>query len=521
MTARLRALASECTTFQESARSARFEALDAVAAVGAAVGAAENSDGLRAEIDARALHCDVVASGCFVSIDGALELPEDGAEETIRADVCARVEQALARARAVDLAFLRNVCTHAPLLAKPLEFLGGTSNQNSNAAAASAALVAAAARGDAELLKLLLTRSVADPRQHDGVEGVALLRAIESGCTEAVRVLLGDPRVDPRAQDSAALTRAVGLDCPEIVLALCLDPRVAAQHGDMVPVNYAIASDRADIVSLLLHKPAFAQLTTPQIHTLLFNCIAACTTHAVWRTVLARTQVRDLDAFVYVRLAAFEGAHEVLLDLHRDCGFRAFTANELERLSMSYRLRAPQTRPCSLASCPSVSPLLRNQANRGICFLYTVMRRQFVFEFFSDPCFLELLASVPVALTADAISAAWKRSDAAKALEDTPFGATKRAHDATMLQLPPALRADVEAWFVRDALQNSLTHMPLIFIIDMLGKMVRPRSEWIENARRLDALSRSVEVVSRAAFDAGAAWLKERFSRVIRILLTP
>jgi hypothetical protein len=475
--ASLRELASQCAALQESARAAHVGARDAVEeAVEEAVakGAAVHVDSLRAEIDERARHCDIVASGCLISIDGVLalalehELEQPACTQDTESDVCERVERALALARTVDLAFLCNVSTHAPLLVRSLEALCGdgdaatatvTSAATATAVAASDALVVASARGDAELIKLLLIRSWADPRFGDGA---ALVRAVESGCADAVRVLLSDPRVNPL-------------------------------QGNCAQIIDAIARERADIVTLLLQGTTPGLLERYKMHDLLNACIVACTTPPVWRAVLAHVS-HVLDPLMVVHAAAIEGAHEVLLDVYRDCRFT------------------------SLSSCPSVSIFLQNRGSSGTWLLYSLVRLQMAVEMFFEPCFLELLASVPVTLSVDAISAAWKRSEVFQALKNTPLGAAKRAALHTMQQLAPALRDDVESWFAYHAKHKRAERSTEVFFV--LKKRMLSRSQWIR-ARISSLRCQSMEVLSRADFEAGVACLKERYSRVVSILLTP
>ena len=266
--------------------------------------------------------------------------------------------------------------------------------------------------------------------------------------------------------------RAVASGWHELVHVLCSDPRVDALQGDCALVVHAIARKRADIVAVLLRK------TTPcRRERLLTLCIAACTTSPVWRAVLAvQRGLHHLNANDLAHEAALGGAHEVLLDIHQN----------------SF-LHKPQ--------------LVR--------MLFCVVRRQLCAEFFSELCFLDLLASVPVTLSLDAVSAAWKRSEACKAFEISPLGAAKRASWYAAQRLPHAFRADAESWFVEE-MQVIAPVRFLVKVIEMLKKMMRPRFEWIYH---VDATHRgSMEIFSRADFDAGVACLNERLSCVISIL---
>jgi hypothetical protein len=398
-----------------------------------------------------------------VNTDADTGVDTDAALHT--SDVCERVARALAHARSVDLAFLRNVGSHAPLL-------------------------------------------------------VRFESTLEKDKASTALVALCDSRVDPRAQKGAALARAVCLERLDVVRTLCLDPRVDPLQELCAQANEAIAHDRADIVDLLLSSATPANRGM-HVFFLLKICIVVRTTPAVWRTVLAyapQDQVQH-ELFEFVTHAALHGAHEILLDLLQDGShFRVSTQRDIAEFDHLFSM--PSWRS-DLPAC-EIPVLLRTQGNRGIRLLYRIVECQLFFEFFSEPCFLQTLSSAPVALSVAAITAAWTQSEAYKSFQKTPEGAAKRAAADAMRRLPPTLCRDVGGWFERkDRREERREDQAIWDVCFFLTEITTQRPGWIRAwSAEASAASAEVLVLSREDFDARVARFKERYARVISLLLS-
>jgi len=75
--------------------------------------------------------------------------------------------------------------------------------------------------------------------------------AAENGCTEIVKLLLDDPRVDPGANDNYAIRMAGKIGCTEIVKLLLDDPRVDPCAQRNYAIRMATKKGHTEIVELL------------------------------------------------------------------------------------------------------------------------------------------------------------------------------------------------------------------------------------------------------------------------------
>lgn len=109
----------------------------------------------------------------------------------------------------------------------------------------------AAAIGQTEAVKLLL----ADPRVNPGSDDNRAIReAAMWGRYKIVELLLADPRVDPGASENDALSEACASGYIEIVKLLLADPRVDPTDSDDRAIREACRYGHVKIVKLLLQN---------------------------------------------------------------------------------------------------------------------------------------------------------------------------------------------------------------------------------------------------------------------------
>ena len=140
-------------------------------------------------------------------------------------------------------------------------FLDGGININAQEAdEGRTALISAAARGDLEVVNLLLQRG-ADPNVTDNIGDTALLHALEARYDQVEQVLLNHPKLDPHARGFngvTALSKYVWReqkDAVQKLLDLGADVNAQDNDGD-APLHGAAQSGNVEILDLLLAKGA-------------------------------------------------------------------------------------------------------------------------------------------------------------------------------------------------------------------------------------------------------------------------
>ena len=89
----------------------------------------------------------------------------------------------------------------------------------------------------------------------------AIRDASEYGCTEVVRFLLQDPRVDPTARDNCAIRYASQNGHTEVVRLLLQDPRVDPSALDSRAIRLAIENGHIEVAQLLFQDPRIYIMT--------------------------------------------------------------------------------------------------------------------------------------------------------------------------------------------------------------------------------------------------------------------
>ncbi|KAJ3009680.1 UNVERIFIED_CONTAM: hypothetical protein HDU68_002545, partial [Siphonaria sp. JEL0065] len=111
------------------------------------------------------------------------------------------------------------------------------------------------------VLRLLLGDPRVDPSV---VENEAVRIASKIGMVEGVRMLLSDPRVDPSALDNEAIRLAAKEGHADVVRLLLMDPRVNSAACGNQAIREAAALGRAAVVALLLLDPRVDPLAGPE-----------------------------------------------------------------------------------------------------------------------------------------------------------------------------------------------------------------------------------------------------------------
>ena len=142
------------------------------------------------------------------------------------------------------------------------------------------ALISAAARGDLEVVKLLIQRG-ADPNVTDNNGYTALLHALEARYDQVEQVLLNHPKLDPHARGFNGVTTLSKYvwrerkDAVQKLLDLGADVNAQDNDGD-APLHGAAQSGNVEILDLLLAKGANPNLTnkvggTPLMWAVVFD----------------------------------------------------------------------------------------------------------------------------------------------------------------------------------------------------------------------------------------------------------
>ena len=100
-------------------------------------------------------------------------------------------------------------------------------------------------------IKWLLNQGI-DPSANDNR---AIRSASSNGHTDAVKLLLADPRVDPAADNNEAIRAASRHGHAEIVKILLDDPRVDPSANNNDAIRVASENGHTEIVKLLLDDP--------------------------------------------------------------------------------------------------------------------------------------------------------------------------------------------------------------------------------------------------------------------------
>ena len=140
-------------------------------------------------------------------------------------------------------------------------FLDGGININAQEAdEGRTALISAAARGDLEVVNLLLQRG-ADPNVTDNIGDTALLHALEARYDQVEQVLLNHPKLDPHARGLNGVTTLSKYvwrerkDAVQKLLDRGADVNAQDNHGDG-PLHGAAQTGNVEILDLLLAKGA-------------------------------------------------------------------------------------------------------------------------------------------------------------------------------------------------------------------------------------------------------------------------
>jgi hypothetical protein len=102
--------------------------------------------------------------------------------------------------------------------------------------------------GPMVVIKYLIKNKCVDPR-------LGIKSASKHGHVEVVKLLLGDPRVDPSADDNYAIRFASGKGHVDVVKLLLSDPRVIPSAFDSFVIRWASGNGHVDVVKLLLSDP--------------------------------------------------------------------------------------------------------------------------------------------------------------------------------------------------------------------------------------------------------------------------
>ena len=140
-------------------------------------------------------------------------------------------------------------------------FIDGGINVNAQSEAdGRTTLISAAARGDLEVVNLLLQRG-ADVNVKDKQESTALFHALEGGYDEVELVLLNQPKLDPNARGLNGVTALISYayrdqkDAVRRLLDLGADVNAQDNDGD-VALHGAAETGNVEIIDMLLAKGA-------------------------------------------------------------------------------------------------------------------------------------------------------------------------------------------------------------------------------------------------------------------------
>lgn len=113
-------------------------------------------------------------------------------------------------------------------------------------------IIGASAKGCSQTMRVLL----ADPRIDPSADANCAIRfAVENGRTETLKLLLADPRVDPSDKNNAAIRFASAFGHTETVKLLLSDPRVDPTDTNNAAIRFASHNGRTETVALLLADP--------------------------------------------------------------------------------------------------------------------------------------------------------------------------------------------------------------------------------------------------------------------------